>query len=158
MDNYEEMILTWLTIEQNQKIQDEKSSLEDRLSKLEDELNGYKDTHSADNEEVESLRGFKNERLALDRTNSIDAIFSAFDEKLTGIEDYDNLKENCSELEIQAIEDKCFAIVGKKDFKFSAISKKPIEVVKIPIASPKEEYVEPYGGIHSKFGIKTNKE
>lgn len=153
-ENYEEMVLVWLTKEQNQKIQDEKSSLEDRVKSLEDELSGYKESHSTDNVEVESLRGFKNERLESDRKNAVDAIFSAFDEKLSVIEEYDNLKANCGELTLQEIEDKCFAMVGKKDFKLSTIAKKPTDVVKIPISTPKNEDDEPYGGLHSRFGIK----
>jgi hypothetical protein len=150
-ETYEEMVLTWLTKEESQRIQSEKSSLEDRVSALESELNSYTENHSADNAEVEELRAFKNDRLASDRKDSVDAIFSAFDEKLNGTEEYDTLKENYGDLPIQEIEDKCYAMVGKKDFKFSAVTKKPIDVVKIPIASPKNED-EPYDGLFGKFG------
>lgn len=155
-ETYEELVLTWLTKEESQRIQSEKSSLEDRVSALESELNSYTENHSTENSEVEELRAFKKDRLASDRKDSVDAIFSAFDEKLNGIEEYDNLKENYGDLPIQEIEDKCYAMVGKKDFKFSAVTKKPIDVVKIPIASPKNED-EPYDGLFGKFGKHSNK-
>jgi len=51
-------------------------------------------------------------------------------------------------MKTELIEEKCFALLGKKNANFSV---KPKEnVVKVPYAKQEEEVEDPYGGLLSK--------
>jgi hypothetical protein len=155
-ETYEKMILVWLTEEENKKIQDEKANMQSQIESIQEEFNLYVESHTAENSEVEELRSFKAERLASDKDEAIDAIFSAFNDKLTGIEEYDALKADHDNMDIQSIEDKCYSILGRKGFKFSATAKNPNEVVRIPAHIP-DKSDDSYGGLVSEYRKKNNK-
>lgn len=106
---FEEMIVTWVTIEENKALQEMRSNYE--LAE----------------KELTELRQFK---IEMSQTQK-DEIFSKFDEQLSEVEDYKKLKKNCVELSSEELEDKCFCLVGKLTSNFSA-NKKEKPVIKIP--------------------------
>lgn len=108
----------------------------------------------AANGEIEELRKYKADRELADNKDRVDAVFSNFAD-LEGDERFESLKKEVADaaysMTSENIEDKCFAIRGRKiTVKFSANEQpKPIRV-------PAKDVVnndEPYGGIFAKYGF-----
>lgn len=121
---FEKMILTWLTIEENEKIQSERT-------------------------EYERLVQFEQKVLEEKRTNEVQEVFDKFDDQLKDVEEYSKLKENHSAMSVEAIEEKCFSLVGKITTMFSA-KKKTDTVVKLDFETQEDNSEDDgYGGILS---------
>jgi len=128
--NFEEMVAKWLTLDEYAKIEEERK-------------------------ETVTLREFKADTLKDQRDGAVNNIFEAFDEKLADVGEYVSLKENCADMSVEDIEERCYALVGKNSITFSASqSKKPESVVKVAFEGGQEEPVDDgYGGIlASKYG------
>ena len=101
--------------------------------------------------EVVALREFKKQIDENDRKAKIESVFARF-EDIFDDDSFKSLKENCSDMSIQDIEDKCFAIRGRKvQVKFSQNSN-PVRLP-IEVGSKNVDVDEPYGGIFVEFGI-----
>mgnify|MGYP000910991756 CR=1 FL=1 len=124
---FEQMIVTWLTIEENNKIQEERNQIQTEYARLKEfEVKTLKDQYDSE----------------------ISEIFSQFEKQLSGVAEFETLKNKYDGLEVSQIEEKCFALLGKKNANFSV---KPKEnVVKVPYAKQEEEVEDPYGGLLSK--------
>lgn len=92
----------------------------------------------------------KFERRSADETE----VFAKFAD-LSGNEMFEDLRSNCSELTIEQIEEKCFAIRGRNtavNFSLEGAGKAP----RIPIERQSANKAdEPYGGIFAKYNIGT---
>ena len=117
---------------------------------------GYKATeekYAAMKEEVAELRKFKedteNEIVKKER----DAVLSKFTD-LVGDESFEELKAHCDEYDSVTLEDKCFAIRGRKmsSTKFSLENKSTI--LKVDRSNLTDN--EPYGGAFVKYGVGQN--
>lgn len=116
-------------------------------TELEEKYNAASDTIRDMNNELEELRQYKQEQLDIKRTADEDAVFSMFAD-LNGIEAFEALKGDCSELSIEELEDKCFAIRGRNATQtFSAQKQKS---TRLPIEKNKMAD-EPYGGLFVEF-------
>lgn len=126
--DFEKMIVTWVTIEENERLKAERT-------------------------EYARLVQFEKDTLSDKRDIELKEMFSTFDEKLSDVEAYSKLKENCADMSIEDIEDKCFALVGKLTTKFST-KKKEEKVVKLDFeVSEPDDTDDGYGGIlSSKYG------
>lgn len=134
---FEEMVLTWLTLEENQKLQDERNTVSAEFEKLKVEFNEYKNKYSTPNEEVETLKQFQSDKLAEERKESEDALFAQF-EQLSGVEEFEELKKKASEFSIEQLEKEVAFIMVKNNaiFKFSV---KPATKNKVKIEFTKTE-------------------
>ena len=122
--DFEKMIVTWVTVEENERL-------------------------NAERTEYERLVNFEKDILATNRKNEVKAVFDKFDERLADVEGYSDLKANYGDMSIEDIEDKCFAMVGKITTKFSA-KKKNDSVVKLDFeVSEPDTKDDGYGGILS---------
>lgn len=122
--DFEKMIVTWVTVEENERL-------------------------NAERTEYERLVNFEKDILATNRKNEVQAVFDKFDERLADVEGYSDLKANYGDMSIEDIEDKCFAMVGKITTKFSA-KKKNDSVVKLDFeVSEPDTKDDGYGGILS---------
>ena len=101
--------------------------------------------------EVEELRNYKAGIEAEKRKAEEESVFSKFDCKIGHIEDYTNLKSNCSEYSISELEEKCYAIVGR--YGISMISDNQTEEeISTKFSLNTEEKVElPYGNVFKEF-------
>lgn len=116
-------------------------------TELEEKYNAASDTIKNMNAELEELRQYKQEQLDNKRTADEDAVFAMFAD-LNGIEAFETLKSNCSELSIDELEDKCFAIRGRNTtYTFSAQKQKS---PRLPVEKNKMAD-EPYGGLFVEF-------
>jgi hypothetical protein len=106
--------------------------------------------------ENERLKKFEQNTLQAERKSKEDAIFERFtsEYKLTE-EDMKEIKELANSMELSQIEEKLFALVGKKFAKFSAKDNSK-QSAKIPadIDSESKEDESPYGDLFSRYASK----
>lgn len=120
MSSWEKMIRVWLTEAENQAIQNERNNAIAEYQKLKDEFEEYKNNYSTENSEVERLQQFEQTTLTEQRKQAEESLFSQFDEKLVGIEEYEKLKEIASEFELKDLQKECYVILGIQSANFSA--------------------------------------
>jgi hypothetical protein len=148
---FEEMVLVWLTLEENQKLQEERNNATVEYEKLKGEFEDYKNKYSTSNEEVIRLQEFEKTKLSEERQTAETELFSKFDEELNTDEQYKTLKTKASEFSLEELEIKCFAMLGKKKANFS-LNKKDNSTIKIKVEHKEEvEQDSPYGDLHSKY-------
>lgn len=87
------------------------------------ELADYKEKFSSFEEELESLRKFKAETLTAKRQEEENELFEKFSNELTE-DDMKPIKEKASEYSLDELEEKLFALAGRKKVKFSHTQKK----------------------------------
>lgn len=104
--------------------------------------------------DMEELRKFHDETVAAQRKAQIDELFSTFAD-LTGNESFEALKDNCADMSIDEISEKCFAIRGRTmQVNFSANHAAAPDVVRLPVermAAVVDD--EPYHGVFLKYGF-----
>lgn len=132
-------------------------------SKLHENINAVSELESI-KPELEELRQYKeNEELVKERQAKME-LMSQFDD-LNGDAAFELLKEECMNYDIETIEEKCYAIRGKKAFvaKSAAKSNPKLPIIETPLPqgsgslegySGFEEADEPYGGIFKKYNKK----
>lgn len=98
--------------------------------------------------DFERLQGFEVEILANQRKEAEDLLFEEFQD-LNGIEEYEKLKEKSSEYELEDLSEKCFAIRGRKNSKFS-IKQTKKDKVKIEFTKSQEKIGE-FDDIFEKY-------
>lgn len=100
--------------------------------------------------EVKQLREYKHNIEAAERKAQEDEVFAKFPD-LADNAQFAALRENCANMSIEDIEDKCFAIRGRNvQMKFSQDTTKP---VRLPVEHNIKNADEPYGGVFLEFGI-----
>lgn len=116
----------------------------------EKEINEISSKFSKLEEEVKELREFKKEKLEFERSQKEQELFEQFSNELDE-GDVKEIKEKASEFSLTEIEEKLFALVGKKKATFSKQTKKEKQAtVKVDIV-PTEEKELPYNGLFEKF-------
>jgi hypothetical protein len=117
-----------------------------------DKYQAASDTITSMNEELGSLRQFKTDTEEAAKAVAREEVFAQF-EDLVGVEEFDALRENCAEYELDALEEKCFAIRGRRGVtaKFAHESKPP--KLKVEKTQPVNE---PYGGLFARYGHTDN--
>lgn len=114
-NDFEEMVLVWLTLEENKKLQEERNN----YLALQQEFEEYKANYSTPNEEVERLKEFERNTLETQRKQAEESLFEQFSE-LNGLEEFEVLKQNASNYNLNELEEKCYALLGKKVSKYSS--------------------------------------
>lgn len=114
----------------------EYQSLKEKYEVLEAEFAQFKETYSTTETELEELRQFKANKLQEERTNAEDEIFAKFSSELTD-EEMKPIKDKVSEFSLEDLEDKLFALAGRKKVKFSLTPKN--ERIKMGLFESHEE-------------------
>ena len=132
--DFEEMIVKWVTVEENANIEKTRATFE------------------AQSTEFERLKKFEQDTLTAQFEASATAIFSKFDANLTNVPEYDALKADYSGMQLDAIEEKCFAFLGKKNANFSVANKSNTpDVVNMGVDNTVDEPEDDgYGGLLSR--------
>lgn len=122
------------------------AEIEDKLADLNEQFSVVSSNAEEANKELNSLREFKAQYDADIAENERNELFAKFEE-LAGIEAFDELKETSSELSLEEIEEKCYALKGRYGAfnKQSHNEKAPKIAVDKTESSRREE--KPYGGI-----------
>lgn len=101
-------------------------------------------------EELDELRKFKKDTEDAAAKAERDEVLDQFEE-LVGIEAFDKLREDCSDYDIEALEEKCYAIKGRYGSQTNfALGHQSHRLV----VEPKNSEKEPYGGLFEKYGLK----
>ena len=102
--------------------------------------------------EVAGLREFKRETESAARNAKIEEVFSKFVD-LCEDQRFIDLKNNCDDMSVEDIEDKCFAIRGRNaQVKFSQNT----PAIRLPVEGRKPDTAdtnEPYNGVFVEFGF-----
>ena len=121
---------------------------------LESKCSQYEQTIEQINSELSELRDFKAQVLSEERAEQEAAVFAMF-EDLNGIEAFEALRENCHEMSIEDLEEKCYAIRGRNTTPkgVETFSTKKSGNVRVPAHAEVEARHddEPYGGLFLKF-------
>lgn len=145
--SYKAMFDTIVEASVSAKVSEMNAEFETVKTELEEKYNASSKQIDSMNSELDELRSYKQEQIDMKRAADENALFEMFTD-LNGIEAFENLKENCSELTISELEDKCFAIRGRNTTQtFSAQKQK---TVRIPVEKNKSND-EPYGGLFLEF-------
>lgn len=127
------------------------SELQTQFSAEKSELEAKYQTASSTieqlNTELSELRQYKQQKLSDERDAAEDAVFAMFPD-LNGNEAFEKLRENCTDLSIEDIEDKCFAIRGRNSSNQTFSAQKP-KTPRLPIEKGAAD--EPYGGLFVEF-------
>lgn len=105
------------------------------------------DTIETMNNELGSLRQFKADTEAAAAEVAREEIFAQF-EDLAGVEEFEALRENCAEFEIEALEEKCYAIRGRNSNVAKFTKKQDAPRLKVERAEPEDRV---YGGLFEKY-------
>lgn len=145
---FEEMVVQWLTLEENEKLMTSRNAFEQLTADYE----AYQASHSYENTEVEELRQFRQERLDGDHKNEIDAVLAEFAD-LSENEEFTALCADGAAYRFSDAEDlrkECYAIRGKSvKVKFEV--KPKAGVVKIPMEQSPAAAGR-YGDLFDRYG------
>jgi len=114
-----------------------------------DKYRNASDTIASMETELGELRQFKADTETANAESEREKVFANF-EDLVGVEAFERLKENASQYDKEALEEKCYAIRGRNGVptKFGLESGAPkIKVEKTDMSD------EPYGGVMLKYGF-----
>lgn len=136
--DFEEMVVKWVTPEEETEIDKARAA----FSKIEE--------FEANMAEFERLKQFEKDKKEEEFTSAANAIFSKFDETLKDVDGYDILKTSFSDMSLDTIEEKCYAMLGKKNANFSVQNNTP-NVVNLGVDNSNDEPEDDgYGGILSR--------
>lgn len=119
-------------------------------AEIETKYNEVSEKFSAMETELEELKQFKADAEKAEADGKRNELFSKF-EDLNGIEAFETLKENCEDMDLDALRKECFAIRGEFGMtaKFTADDKEPTPKLRVE----RDENLEkaPYGGLVEKY-------
>jgi hypothetical protein len=124
---------------------------QNEIKQISDELTVLKEQFSTLENETKELREFKVNKTQQERKESENELFAQFATQLSD-EEIAPIKEAASGMELDVIEKELFALVGKKQAKFSVV-KKENKSIKIGIDSRLEEVKDekPYAHLFQKY-------
>lgn len=123
------------------------------VTELEQKYQSASESMQAMTQELEQLREFKHDTEARAEAERRAAIFAQF-EDLAGVEAFEDLRHSAENIDVEALEEKCFAIRGRNTdvaAKFSAQNNER-KTVKIQVGKT-DGQTEPYGGLFIEYGI-----
>lgn len=100
-------------------------------------------------EELTDLKQFKADTEAAEAAAKREAVFELFKD-LEGIEAFESLRENCSDMSEETLRKECFAIRGEYGVK-AKFSAEPQKAPKLKVESTEPVEDEPYGGIVEEY-------
>ena len=129
-------------------------TLESKLAESAEFANKYRDasdTIASMQDELDNLRQFKADTEAAIADGERERIFGKFGD-LVGVEAFEQLKEHAKDFDMETLEEKCYAILGRNGIsaKFELEDGTPvIKVDKTRVSA------EPYGGVMLKYGFES---
>lgn len=139
-------------------VEEQPAPIDPMIALMSEEIKKYQDVEAKYTEsentiksmqtELDELREFKRSTESAILEAEREEIFSNF-EDLVGVEAFEALRNDCDKLDLETIEEKCFAIRGRQGSvqKFSTKEQK----TKLPVERTTEVSNEPYGGLFEKY-------
>jgi len=103
--------------------------------------------------ELDELKKYQKSKMDDERKQAEEELFAQFSD-INGVEAFEHLRSNCSEMSIEDIENKCFEIRGRNTttLNFSANKPKSTRI----LVDKQNVNDEPYGGLFIKYSSNTN--
>jgi len=145
-DEFEEMVVTWLTLDEKAKLDSERANFEN----CESRFNQYKETHSSEDVEVTELKKYKAEHEA-------EKIFSKYEKDIGETVEFNDLKKCVDSYSLESLEKECIYIKGlhadELQFSKSSGSTDAGNTLKFSVDPPTTEpdNTEVYGGLFNKY-------
>lgn len=99
------------------------SEFDAKIETYESDLTSLKEEFEVIKQEKEELETFKLDKLKEEKEEQVNEVFEKFSEELTE-EEMSPIKEKAFEISLEDLEDKLFALAGRKKVKFSVAKKK----------------------------------
>lgn len=140
-----------IQFESSQKVKIEYVPFEGESASFSSNFERFESEKAVVQSQLDELASYKRQREESD-------VKAKFADKLSE-EEFTQVFESMKEAEIQDVEDKLFAIYGKKNFSVSSTkSDTPVNKVKLALPKEQDEISLPYGGLFEKFNTKENQE
>ena len=119
----------------------------------EEKLNGANEKYAELETEAKELRQFKADTEAAAQEAAVNGVLGKF-AKLAGIEEFDALCANHDGYTAEALEEKCYAIMGRNSAA-AKFSYEPTKSPKLPVdgGAKRTASDEPYGGVFAEYGF-----
>lgn len=154
--NFEEMIVTWLTLDEKKAVDDERANFE----ATQKEFEAYKENHTIENAEFEALKQYKEEKEAEENKAAIDAVVTKYEAAIGKTAEFADLKDNIADYTPETLTKECIYIMGLHVADFANSDSKKFSL-KFPVEADDDRIEKdeaPYGGIIEDFINKnTNK-
>lgn len=109
-----------------------------------------KEKYDALENEVVSLRGYKQTKESEERKYAEDALFADYEETIGETEEFKSLKEKASEFSLDALKKECLCIVGMYSMTKKTKETNKSDSLKFSL-EPEISEDEPYGGLMKKY-------
>lgn len=147
---YEHMFKSVADVSASHKETELTSQFASVKAELEDKYNAASDTIKELNTEIDSLRQFQQTKLKEERDAAEDAVFSMFGD-LNGVEAFESLRNDCAELTIEELTEKCYALRGRT-MPVQTFSNEKNKAPRLPIERQDgKDDDDEYGGIFKRF-------
>ena len=147
---FEEMVLQWLTLEENAELEQSRNAFE----LLQTEFEDYKKDHEHTNTEFNELHQFKVDTLAEYHKAMVDEVLEQFS-CLFENDEFKALLEHAYDFEdMDELRKECYAIKGKLDMANPKFNKRPQSVVRVGVPDNAEPPADLYGGLFAVYGPK----
>ena len=100
--------------------------------------------------DMAELKKFHDETIAAQRKAQLDEVFAAFAD-MNGNESFEALKNDCGDMTVEEVTEKCFAIRGRS-VKVNFSANQPA-TVRLPVERKLPEKNDPYNGVFAKYGF-----
>ena len=144
-DDFKEVFKTWLTLEEKQKVEEERNN----FTATEQELKDLKGDYEALKTEKMSLQEYKNNIEKNELKEQQKELFSKYDEYLKDVLEYQKLKDDKDNYSISDIEKECALLYVNSKTNFSKnVKKNGNKILKINIENQNKNVKEsPYGDL-----------
>lgn len=149
---FEEMVKVWLTIEEKEKLDEERAEYETKYEGLQQEFSDYKSEHSFLNSEFNALKDYKESKEKEERLSAESKLFSAYEETIGGTEEFKSLKEKASEFSLEGLRKECLCIVGMYSMTNNSQTQNPQNnSIKFSLEENDDTDDDLYGGLFKKY-------
>ena len=113
------------------------------------ELDEIKNGYATMSQDYAELKEYKKNSEAAARENSLNEIFTKFESELGEVDEFKNLKSDNEKYSVSDVEEKCYALLGRKNSTFSFNGDKSI---RMGVDKPDDNSHEnPYGDLFETY-------
>ena len=101
--------------------------------------------------DMAELKKFHDETVAAQRKAQLDEVFAAFAD-IAGNESFEELKNNCGDMSVDEVTEKCYAIRGRS-VKVNFSMNNQQQPVRLPVERKLPVKNDPYNGVFARYGF-----
>ena len=147
LGNFEEMVMTLLTVEEKEKLDASRAAFE----QLEADFKGYKETYSNTNEAYEILATYRKTKETEERLNAENEILTTYSDAIGKTKEFEELKDKVGEFSLDELKKECIYIVGL----YAAVNKQdddqPSNTLNFSVEQTDSTETRPYNGVFEKY-------